>query len=89
MVVTVAPLSPIFIARGFMGFFSSIASIAAPIIGGLMSNESNEDAGNANAALQREFAQNGIRWKVADAEAAGIHPLYALGAQTSPASPLS
>lgn len=32
-----------------------------------------------NEHLQREFAQMGIRWKVADAEAAGLHPLYALG----------
>lgn len=32
-----------------------------------------------NIALQREFAQMGIRWKVEDAKAAGLHPLYALG----------
>lgn len=36
-----------------------------------------------NIANQREFAQQGIRWKVADAQAAGLHPLAALGAQTS------
>lgn len=30
---------------------------------------------------QKEFAQNQIQWRVKDAEAAGIHPLYALGAQ--------
>lgn len=41
-----------------------------------------EAANRANIELQREFAQNGIRWKVADAMAAGIHPLAALGAQT-------
>lgn len=34
-----------------------------------------------NVAVQREFAQHGIRWKVEDAKAAGIHPLVALGAQ--------
>lgn len=32
-----------------------------------------------NIALQREFAQMGIRWKVEDAKAAGLHPLYAIG----------
>lgn len=37
------------------------------------------DTQSSNEALQREFAQMGIRWKVADAEAAGLHPLYALG----------
>lgn len=41
-----------------------------------------------NAALQREFAQHGVRWKVEDAKAAGIHPLAALGAATHSASPM-
>ena len=40
-----------------------------------------------NSKLQKEFAQKGIQWKVADAKAAGIHPLAALGAQTYNASP--
>lgn len=39
------------------------------------------------AQLQREFAQNGIRWKVEDAKAAGIHPLYALGGSGASYSP--
>lgn len=33
-----------------------------------------------DAALQREFAQHGIRWRVRDARKAGLHPLAALGA---------
>lgn len=40
-----------------------------------------------NLAAQREFAQSGIRWRVDDAKAAGIHPLFAIGgggAQYSP-----
>lgn len=40
-----------------------------------------------NIALQREFAQMGIRWRVADAQAAGIHPLAALGASSASFSP--
>lgn len=48
---------------------------------------------NYNAAKNREdqynFAQNAIRWRVADAKAAGLHPLAALGAQTSSFSPVS
>lgn len=40
-----------------------------------------------NEALQREFAQNGIRWRVGDAQAAGIHPLFALGAGGATYSP--
>ncbi len=35
-----------------------------------------------NIQLQREFAQQGVRWKVEDAKKAGLHPLAALGAQT-------
>lgn len=40
-----------------------------------------------NEALQREFAQNGIRWRVADAQAAGIHPLFAMGGGGASYSP--
>lgn len=42
-----------------------------------------------NADLQREFAQNGIRWRVEDAKRAGLHPLYALGAQPIQATPMA
>lgn len=42
-----------------------------------------------NIALQKEFAQNAIQWKAADAQKAGIHPLYALGANTVSFSPVS
>lgn len=42
-----------------------------------------------NMAMQKQFAQEGIRWKVADAKEAGIHPLYALGANTTSFSPVS
>lgn len=66
--------------------------------GGLISANSKEKTNAAelawareqqtrNEALQREFAQTGIRWKVDDAKAAGIHPLYALGAQTTSFQP--
>lgn len=38
-------------------------------------------------AMQKEFAQHGIRWRVEDAKAAGLHPVFALsggGAAYSP-----
>lgn len=57
--------------------------------GGLISSDSNKDMASANSAMQKEFAQNGIRWKVADAQAAGIHPLYAMGANTVAFNPVS
>lgn len=42
-----------------------------------------------NESLQREFAQTGVRWKVEDAKAAGLHPLYAMGANTTSFSPIA
>lgn len=36
---------------------------------------------------QKEFAQNQIRWRVDDAKAAGLHPLYALGQSSAAYSP--
>lgn len=65
------------------------AAIAAGggLLASKMAGDRAEEAGEKNAALQREFAQSGIQWKVADAKKAGVHPLYALGAQTIAASP--
>lgn len=70
-----------------MGFLSSVVSAGASLLGGAMSSNSASNAAESNAKLQKEFAQNGIRWKVADAQAAGIHPLYALGANTHSFAP--
>lgn len=50
--------------------------------------ESGLEAAKANAALQKEFAQHGVRWKVRDAKAAGLHPLAALGMQPVQATPV-
>lgn len=40
-----------------------------------------------NRADQQEFATKGIQWRVGDAIAAGLHPLYALGANVPTYSP--
>lgn len=57
------------------------------LVGGIMDRQhaesQNELNFNRNAALAREFAQQGIRWKVEDAKAAGLHPLAALGVSTA------
>lgn len=77
------PLSAL-IAGGF--------SLAGGIMGSNAQKEANAiNAQNAanNIKLQKEFATNAIQWKVADAQAAGIHPLYALGASTTSFSPVS
>lgn len=41
------------------------------------------------AALQDEALHYGIRWRVNDAQEAGVHPLFGLGAQISSPSPVS
>lgn len=78
--------------------WGQIISAGASLLGGALANKSNKDAASdqtaasvANAAadreLQKQMAQEGIRWRVADAKAAGIHPLFALGAQLPSSSP--
>lgn len=62
--------------------WETIIPAAATLIAGGMNNASRENANSQNYASQKEFAKMGIRWKVADAKAAGIHPLAALGANT-------
>lgn len=58
-------------------------------VGGIASAILGDKQAKRQEANQREFAQQGIRWKVADAKAAGIHPLYALGANTATYSPVT
>lgn len=52
-------------------------------------NQQQYDLAMKNIALQKEFAQNGIQWRVADAAAAGLSPLAALGASEPSFSPVS
>lgn len=74
----------------------SIIAAGANILGGIMGKQSADAARHSqeqiaaqNIALQREFAQNGIQWKVEDAKKAGIHPIYALGGSTHSFAPVS
>lgn len=64
-------------------------SAALGAVGSFVNQIFGKKAADDQADLQREFAQNGIRWKVEDAKKAGIHPLYALGAQTTAYSPVT
>lgn len=80
---------------GLGGLLGTIAPIVAgPLIGGILDqeegahNRNQQDQINArNYEMQKEFAQNSLRWKMEDAKAAGIHPLAAMGAQGYSASP--
>lgn len=57
--------------------------------GGIIGAGVNLYNAQENRDQQKEFAQHGIQWKVADAKAAGVHPLYALGASTHSPAPVS
>lgn len=67
----------------------SLIGAAGSLIGGLFGKKSAEKQAAQNIKMQKQFAQQGIQWKVEDAKKAGIHPLYALGAQTHSFSPVS
>lgn len=73
-----------------MALLPALIGAGAAIVGGALSDRSNRKVAEATndrsaeiaaqeRALQREFAQSGIRWRVEDAKAAGLHPLFALG----------
>lgn len=61
----------------------------ATLIGGAIANRNARRQAAQQEQLQREFAQNSIQWKTADAKAAGLHPLYAMGAASTPYSPIT
>lgn len=73
----------------------SAISAGGNLIGGLVSAFSGKGNGAAerlaseNIQLQKDFAQQGIRWRVNDAKQAGLHPLAALGAQTTSFAPIN
>lgn len=73
----------------FSGAFGGLVGAVGNLIGGKKAADNSKAAANMNINAQKEFAQNGIRWKVEDAKNAGIHPLYALGASTNSFSPVS
>lgn len=62
-------------------------SAATSLFGGSKARKREKNARQLEYERQREFAQSGIQWKVSDAKAAGIHPLYALGAGTTSYAP--
>jgi len=77
-------------------FLAPALGAVGSIVSGIFGNDEAEEARDLqneqferNIALQREFAQNGIRWKVDDARAAGLHPLAAIGMQGAAYSPVS
>lgn len=74
---------------GWSALAGAAVGAVGSLIGGKKAADNSKAVAQMNIAAQKEFAQNGIRWKVEDAKNAGIHPLYALGASTNSFSPVS
>lgn len=85
---------------GAWDFFGNLASGVLGLVGGKLSSDATSEANQANAAAaernairnieyQKEFAKSGIQWRAEDAQKAGIHPIYALGAGGASFSPVS
>lgn len=70
------------------GVGSLVGGISNAILGG-QSIKAQKQINAQNLAMQKEFAQNSIQWRTADAKKAGIHPLYALGANGASYTPQS
>lgn len=68
---------------------SLIVGAGSKLLGGLFGDSSRDAASAKEYERQKEFAQSGVQWKVADARKAGISPLAALGAQTYSYAPQS
>lgn len=77
------------IIGGIMGMFGQNKAAKESRRAAAEANASQERIAERNIALQKEFAKSGIQWKVGDARKAGVHPLFALGANTHSFSPVS
>lgn len=64
-----------------------IISAIGNVAGGLIGSDSARSASNQAFDRQVMFAKKGIQWRVEDAKKAGVHPLFALGAQTHSYTP--
>lgn len=67
--------------------FGGAQAKSGAVRGGKIAAKATLKAGRMNARMQKLFAQQGIRWRVKDAKKAGLHPLAALGAQTTSFAP--
>lgn len=85
-------------AKGFFGSMAPVLGIGSAVAGDYLGMQADErsasrarthadEAAARDYAIQKEFAQHGIRWRVEDAKAAGLHPLAALGMSGAGYSP--
>jgi len=59
------------------------------LLGGALGNMYNKESAETSYDRQKEALQHSVRWRVADAKAAGIHPLYALGQAPMQMAPMA
>lgn len=76
-------------AEDWLGAIGNLAGSAFKYSSARDDRKSSENTAMQNIALQKQFAKNGIQWKVEDALKAGIHPLAALGASTTSFAPVT
>lgn len=77
------------ISNAMDGNWGSAISSAMGLAGGMINATTSKKIAREQMRLQKEFAQNGIQWRVDDAKKAGLHPLYAIGASGASYTPVS
>lgn len=91
------------VVGGVKDFISDTGSVVGDVASGVMGLAGNKSTNSANKAMnqaqlqlareqfewQKELAKNQIAWRVEDAQKAGLHPMAALGLQSTSFSPVS
>lgn len=67
--------------------WAAVIDTALQVAGGIGDKIYDHNRAQEEHRRQEQFAQHGIQWRVQDAKAAGIHPVYALGGQPSSYAP--
>lgn len=62
-----------------MSLLGGIISAGAGLLGGVLGNKQSSKNTKQDIRYQKEFAQHGLRWRVDDAKASGLHPLVGAG----------
>lgn len=73
---------------GMSGGSLASGALYPPVDPSIAANQAAAANTAENIALEKEFAQNGISWRIADAARNGISPLAALGASEPSFSPV-
>lgn len=71
---------------------SFLSALVGPLISGVTSlfgASKAEKEAKKNRAMQQDAMENTIKYRVEDAQRAGVHPLYAIGAPTFTPSPIT